>query len=163
MEQYRMFELRFESSRPKGSEAVVDLEAVFTNGGESKTVKGFYAGNGIYAVRFLPEKEGVYTWRVSGCVEASGEECCVKAAGGKAHGIVRAVGTHFEYEDGTPFKPFGTTIYAMMHQKETLIGQTWETLASAPFNKVRYCVFPKHYDYNHNAVSYTHLRAHETF
>ena len=34
MEQYRMFELRFESSRPKGSEAVVDLEAVYTNGGE---------------------------------------------------------------------------------------------------------------------------------
>ena len=26
MEQYRMFELRFESSRPKGSEAVVDLD-----------------------------------------------------------------------------------------------------------------------------------------
>lgn len=25
-----------------------------------------------------------------------------------------------------------------------------ETLSTAPFNKVRHCVFPKHYDYNHN-------------
>lgn len=150
MEQYKMFELMFEGSCPNGSEAVVDLEAVFTNGGESKVVKGFYKGNGTYAVRFLPEKEGVYKWKVSGCMEACGEETCVKAADGSAHGIVRAVGTHFEYADGTPFKPFGTTIYAMMHQKEELIRQTYETLAAAPFNKVRYCVFPKHYDYNHN-------------
>lgn len=150
MELYKMFELNFEGDRPSGSETVVDLEAVFTNGSESKRVKGFYKGNGIYAVRFLPEKEGVYQWKVSGCVEACGEEICVKAPDGKAHGIVRAVGTHFEYEDGTPFKPFGTTIYAMMHQEEALIGQTYETLASAPFNKVRHCVFPKHYDYNHN-------------
>lgn len=150
MEQYKTFELNFEGSRPEGSEAVLNLEAVFTNGDESKTVKGFYKGNGVYAVRFLPEKEGVYKWKVSGCVEASGEERCVKAADGKAHGVVRAVGTHFEYEDGTPFKPFGTTIYAMMHQEESLISQTYETLAAAPFNKIRLCVFPKHYDYNHN-------------
>lgn len=150
MEQYKMFELKFEGSCPEGSEAVIDLKAVFTNGNESKTVNGFYAGNGTYVVRFLPEKEGVYTWKVSGCVEASGEEECVKAVDGRSHGIVRAVGTHFEYEDGTPFKPFGTTIYAMMHQEKALIEQTYETLATAPFNKVRYCVFPKHYDYNHN-------------
>ena len=27
------------------------------------------------------------------------------------HGMVKAVGTHFEYEDGTYYYPFGTTIY----------------------------------------------------
>jgi hypothetical protein len=28
--------------------------------------------------------------------------------------------------------------------------QTLETLSTAPFNKMRMCVFPKHYTFNHN-------------
>lgn len=66
------------------------------------------------------------------------------------HGVVKAVGTHFEYQDGTIYYPIGTTIYALVHQEKTLYGQTMETLKSAPFNKVRFCIFPKHYDWNHN-------------
>ena len=37
------------------------------------------------------------------------------------HGMVKAVDTHFEYEDGTYYYPFGTTIYALAHQSEELI------------------------------------------
>ncbi len=66
------------------------------------------------------------------------------------HGMVRAVDTHFEYEDGTYYYPFGTTIYALAHQTEALIDETFETLKGSPFNKVRMCVFPKHYQYNNN-------------
>ncbi len=66
------------------------------------------------------------------------------------HGMVRAVDSHFEYEDGTLFYPFGTTIYALAHQKPDLIDETMETLKNSPFNKVRMCVFPKHYQYNNN-------------
>ncbi len=66
------------------------------------------------------------------------------------HGLVKAVGTHFEYEDGTYFYPFGTTIYALAHQEPELIEKTMETLKNSPFNKVRMCVFPKHYQYNSN-------------
>ena len=66
------------------------------------------------------------------------------------HGMVRAVGTHFEYEDGTYFYPFGTTVYALAHQEERLIDETLRTLKNSPFNKVRMCVFPKHYQYNNN-------------
>lgn len=66
------------------------------------------------------------------------------------HGMVKAVDTHFEYEDGTFFYPFGTTIYALAHQTPELMEQTFETLKNAPFNKVRMCVFPKHYRYNNN-------------
>ena len=33
------------------------------------------------------------------------------------HGIVRAVDTHFEYEDGTIYYPFGTTVYALLYQE----------------------------------------------
>ena len=63
------------------------------------------------------------------------------------HGMVKAVGTHFEYEDGTYYYPFGTTIYALAHQSEELIDKTMATLRKSPFNKVRMCVFPKHYQY----------------
>lgn len=66
------------------------------------------------------------------------------------HGMVKTVGTHFEYEDGTYFYPFGTTIYALAHQTPELIEQTFQTLKKSPFNKVRMCVFPKHYQYNNN-------------
>jgi hypothetical protein len=57
---------------------------------------------------------------------------------------------HFAYADGTPYFPFGTTCYAWVHQSEELQRQTLETLGTAPFNKLRMCVFPKHYEYNHN-------------
>lgn len=66
------------------------------------------------------------------------------------HGMVKAVGTHFEYEDGTMFYPFGTTIYALAHQTPELVEETLNTLKDAPFNKVRMCVFPKHYQFNNN-------------
>ncbi len=218
MKLYETFELEFTGRKLTENWARVDVTAVFTNGDTQVTVSGFYAGDGIYKVRFLPEKTGIYTWKVSGCVEGEGSELCEPvvpgsagagtdagqqadagtergqqadagdgteehgrgtgaAASGKTaqtapavgraavrgqtasfgrtgRGVVRAVGTHFEYEDGTVYKPFGTTIYAMMHQDEELIETTFQTLSSAPFNKVRYCVFPKHYDYNSNEPPY---------
>ncbi len=148
MKQYEMFELEFAGDAPQGSQAVVDLTAEFANEYEVKTVKGFYAGEGIYKVRFLPRYTGTYTWKVSGTVSAEGTAECTPAV--KKHGLVKAVDTHFEYEDGTRFIPFGTTIYALSHQTEELIGETMRTLETAPFNKVRHCVFPKDYDFNHN-------------
>ena len=54
---------------------------------------------------------------------------------------------HFKYEDGTPYLPVGTTCYAWNHQGEALETQTLATLKDAPFNKLRMCVFPKHYTY----------------
>ena len=76
-------------------------------------------------------------------------ECGAALAG--AHGPVRVRNTHhFAYADGTPFFPFGTTCYAWMHQSEELQQQTLESLRNAPFNKIRMCVFPKSYQYNHN-------------
>ncbi len=66
------------------------------------------------------------------------------------HGMVKVVDTHFEFEDGTLYFPFGTTIYALAHQSPELMEETFESLKKAPFNKVRMCVFPKHYQYNNN-------------
>lgn len=150
MRQYETVELTFSGKEPQGSQAVVDVNAVFTKDGatDSVAVKGFYAGSGEYKVRFLPMEQGNYHYQVDGEVQAKGSISVAPAAGG--HGIIKACNTHFEYGDGSLFLPFGTTVYAFFHQSEELIDQTFSTLAKAPFNKVRLCLFPKHYDYNHN-------------
>ncbi len=148
MKQYETFELVFSGETLRDSWAQVDLTAVFTCGNVRKTVRGFYDGAGRYVVRFLPETPGEWRWRVGGAVGAEGAEVCGPAD--HAHGPVKAVDTHFEYADGMLFIPFGTTVYALAHQDDALVEQTLESLKNAPFNKVRMCVFPKHYDYNHN-------------
>ena len=70
------------------------------------------------------------------------------------HRIVRAVDTHFEYEDGTIYYPFGTTVYALLYQETGVYEQTMNTLQNAPFNKIRFCIFPKHYEWNYNEPSF---------
>ncbi len=151
MKLYERMELTFRGEVLKNDWARVDLSAVFQNGEEEVKVKGFYDGDGVYKVRFLPLKTGTWSWKVTGILEASGQEECVAGEAEEGlHGPVRARGMHFSYEDGTRFAPFGTTIYAMLHQERERIDQTFATLAKAPFNKVRLCVFPKHYDFNHN-------------
>lgn len=72
----------------------------------------------------------------------------------KNHGMVRVKGTHFCYEDGTWFYPFGTTIYALAYQSDELVKETFDTLEKSSFNKVRMCVFPKYYDYNKEEPKY---------
>ena len=147
MKQYEMFELVFSGEALKSDWAQIDLHAEFVCGDTVKTVKGFYDGDGRYIVRFLPEMAGEWHWKVTGAVNAEGTEICQSAG---SHGPVKAVETHFEYADGTLFVPIGTTVYALAHQDDALVEQTLESLKIAPFNKVRLCVFPKHYDYNHN-------------
>ena len=150
MLQYQTFELTFHGKEPEGSWSEINLEAVFVCQGEEKKVSGFYAGNDTYMVRYLPQKTGLVQWKVSGLVTASGEEECVPCSDGIHHGLVKPAGTALMYEDGTSCRPFGTTVYAMMHQPKELIAQTIETLIHSPFDKVRTCMFPKHYVFNEN-------------
>ncbi len=162
MRQYETFELTVTGPDPECSRALADVKAEFTLSGKTKEVTGFYAGAGLYKVRFYPADAGKCCWKVWGVVSGEGEEMCEpadvqKAADGvggarqKApHGMVRVEGMHFRYEDGTWYRPFGTTVYAMVHQEKDLVDTTMETLRRSPFNKVRFCVFPKHYDFNHN-------------
>ena len=153
MKQYETFELTFSGRILSEDYADIPLTAVFSCGSQTKTVQGFYDGDGLYKVRFLPEEPGAYTWLVTGAVSAEGTEIC-QPADIEHHGLVKAVDTHFEFEDGKLFTPFGTTVYALAHQDDALVEQTLETLKAAPFNKVRMCVFPKDYDYNHNEPPY---------
>lgn len=79
MRQYEMFELSFEGPQPEESEALTDITAEFTCGEDTWKVKGFYDGNKNYKVRFLPQKLGTYTWKVSGVVSEEGSEECTSS------------------------------------------------------------------------------------
>ncbi|MDE7312768.1 MAG: DUF4038 domain-containing protein [Eubacterium sp.] len=149
MKQYETVELTFHGPIFEGRCVDIDFNAAFSGNGQEQNVKGFYAGNGIYQVRFLPKSAGTYTYRLTGCIEEEGSLEIEPADAGR-HGMVKAQGEHFCYEDGTPFYPFGTTVYALIHQPEELVDQTMDSLSKAPFNKLRFCVFPKSYDYNYN-------------
>ncbi|MBR1780786.1 MAG: DUF5060 domain-containing protein, partial [Oscillospiraceae bacterium] len=123
----------------------------FRGPGETKTVPGFYDGDGVYRVRFMPGCEGIYTFTVSGTfsdqVYSGSFEALPPSPGN--HGPVRvAQGVHFDYADGTPHYSIGTTCYVWHLQSPEMQEQTLDTLSRSPFNKIRFCVFPKHYDYN---------------
>ena len=147
MRQYETFELTFCGAELTDHWAQANVTAEFTHNGETVVVPGFYAGGGVYKVRFLPMSAGKYIWRVTGDVSGEGQEVCESAI---THGPVKACGRGFVYADGKTFHPFGTTVYALIHQPGEFIERTMETLSAAPFNKVRMCVFPKDYDFNRN-------------
>jgi hypothetical protein len=148
MHQYELFETALNGTAPYDNEAQPDCTADFTCGSHTIHVKGFWNGQGQYVFRYLPEETGIVTWQIHGCVSGSGQEEILPARPGH-HGRVIAEDTHFRYEDGTAYSPFGTTVYALMHQPDERVEQTLSTLSDAPFNKVRLCLFPKWYDYNH--------------
>ncbi|HOU12698.1 MAG TPA: DUF5605 domain-containing protein [Anaerolineae bacterium] len=121
-------------------------------------VDGFYDGDGCYKVRFMPDTVGAWTYTTRSNVAAldgqTGTFKCTPASAGN-HGPVRVRNMyHFAYEDGTPHFSVGTTCYVWNHQGDALEEQTLETLKTAPFNKLRMCVFPKHYTFNQNEPPY---------
>jgi hypothetical protein len=68
----------------------------------------------------------------------------------RAHGPVGVQKQyHFGFADGTPLFVLGTTLYNWVHRDKALQFQTLESLKQSPFNKVRFCIFPKWYPYNH--------------
>jgi len=132
----------------------VKLTATFRSDGAEQTVAGFYDGDGVYRVRFMPNRAGRWRYKThSNVSELDGKtgQFEVVAAKPPNHGPVRVHNMyHFAYEDGTPYKPLGTTCYAWTSQAAALQEQTLKTLATAPFNKLRMCVFPKRYRWNEN-------------
>ncbi|NCC64643.1 MAG: DUF5060 domain-containing protein, partial [Spirochaetia bacterium] len=129
------------------------IEGTFSSKNESKHVVGFYDGNGVYKVRFMPSFVEPYHFVITGscCDEKHEGSFEVLPAKKNNHGPVRVANTHhFAYEDGTAHYPIGTTCYVWELQNEELQKQTLKTLKEGYFNKIRFCIFPKHYDYNLN-------------
>jgi hypothetical protein len=132
----------------------VKLSAEFKQRGRVFKPEGFYDGNGVYRIRFMPDALGEWTYVTkSNRRELNGKTgkfTCVKPSPDN-HGPVRVHKTwHFAYADGTPYFQIGTTCYAWAHQGNAMEEQTLATLKDAPFNKMRMCVFPKSYSYNKN-------------
>lgn len=127
------------------------ITGTFSGTHEIKQAEGFYDGNGIYRIRFMPSFAGEYNFRIQ-CSFSDSEYTGtfqVSEAGRNNHGPVRVANTyHFAYEDGSKYYPVGTTCYVWELQTEELQTQTLQTLKQSPFNKIRFCIFPKHYAYN---------------
>jgi hypothetical protein len=154
VEQWDFIEIPFAFS-PAGNPFLdVTLSALFTCDDQQVHVNGFYDGNGVYKVRFMPDRVG--EWRYvthSSLANLDGQQgsfLCITPSANN-HGPVRVVNQmHFAYEDGTPYIPVGTTCYVWNLQGDELEEQTLKTLEQSPFNKMRMCVFPKRYSFNTN-------------
>lgn len=130
-----------------------EITGTFTGKNETRTAEGFYDGNGIYKVRFMPSFEGEYEFviKTSFADKEIRGNFFVSPASKDNHGPVHVANTfHFAYEDGTPYYSIGTTCYVWDLQSDELIAQTLDALKKTAFNKIRFCIFPKHYDYNLN-------------
>ena len=115
---------------------------------------GFYDGDGVYRVRFMPPVAGEWSYETrSNARKLNGTAgyFAVTKPGPDNHGPVRVASTyHFAYADGPPYHELGTTCYVWEWQPAELQAQTLKTLAASPFNKIRFCVFPKRYQWNTN-------------
>lgn len=153
VQKYEIAEFRF-PGEAAGNPFDAEFSAlVRTPSGAERKVTGFYDGNNEYVLRFLPEEEGSFTFRtVSSLKTLHGKEGSFLCSGVRDgnHGPVRVKDQFwFAHADGTPFFEAGTTCYAWIHQKPALREQTLDTLAKGYFNKIRMCVFPKWFEYNH--------------
>jgi hypothetical protein len=151
IEKWSVFEVSINGNKNGNPYTDYSIEGVFEGKDETVKVNGFYDGEGLYKIRFMPSFEGEYTYKISGTfsnVITTGGFTVTPATKGN-HGPVRVAHTyHLTYEDGTPYYCVGTTCYVWTHQSRELQEQTLEELRKGYFNKIRFCVFPKHYDYN---------------
>lgn len=154
VEQWGMYEVALPGPTNGNPFLDVTFSAKFTQGTNTIEAPGFYDGDGIYRVRFMPKTTGEWHYRTESSTRKLNHQSgtlTVTTPSAQNHGIVRVAHTfHFAYADGTPYRELGTTCYAWVHQNEKLEEQTLATLADAPFNKLRMCIFPKYYDWNTN-------------
>src|SRR5262245_36104796 len=94
IEQWGMFELSLQAKSQGNPYLEVDFSAKFSQDEKSIVVAGFYDGDGLYRVRFMPESQGVWSYQtasnhpdLNGIV---GTLTCT-APGQNNHGPVRVV------------------------------------------------------------------------
>ncbi|MBN1559145.1 DUF5060 domain-containing protein [candidate division KSB1 bacterium] len=158
VEKWAVFELLLRGPNAGNPFTDFELSATFINGDNVYAVDGFYDGDGLYKIRFMPDKEGTWKYITQSNVKKlsrkKGKFTCTPPSLNN-HGPVHVHNEyHFRYADGAPFFQIGTTCYAWTHQGDEMELQTLATLAQSPFNKVRMCLFPKSYDYNDNEPVY---------
>lgn len=151
VEKWGLFEVSAKGKTDGNPFTDYTIHGVFRGKNETVEADGFYDGDGIYRVRFMPSFTGAYTYEITGTFSdetLTGEFTVTPPTEGN-HGPVRVANTyHFAYEDGTPYYSVGTTCYVWTHQPEAVRRKTLEELSKGYFNKIRFCIFPKHYIHN---------------
>jgi hypothetical protein len=151
IEQWGVCEIKMDGPTDGNPFLDVRFSAVFNNGSKTIEIPGFYDGDGVYRVRFMPDTTGEWTYETKAnrwpLARRTGS-FAVTPATGKNHGPVRVHNTyHFAYADGTTYRPFGTTCYNWLQATEEWQDETIRTLAKSPFNKMRMLVFPQDNDF----------------
>jgi hypothetical protein len=144
VEKHGMYEVVLKGNDAGNPFIDLELTATFTRGGETYTPEGFYDGDGTYRVRFMPPSAGEWTYVTrSNHPDLDGRKGSFTAVEGTNKGPVRVANVHhFAHADGTPFYPFGTTIYEWAFQPEAKKLETLATMKKAPFNKARMLAVP---------------------
>jgi hypothetical protein len=145
-EKWDIFEITLKGPSEGNPYKDVQLKATFSHGNKTMEIHGFYDGEGVYKIRFMPDTEGEWSYITSSnskdLNKKTGKFTCIKNTRNN-HGQVKVANKyHFAYADGHPFNPFGTTIYVWHHQYEATQEKTLKTLTAASFNKVRMLIFP---------------------
>jgi len=146
IERWGLYEITLDGPKTGNPFTDITLSADFASGGQTVRVPGFYDGGGVYKIRFSPETEGQWQWRTTSnakALDGRAGRFIVRPATGNNHGPVRVTpdGYHFAYADGTSFHQIGTTAYAWAQQSDAQCALTLQTLKTAPFNKIRMCVY----------------------
>jgi len=154
---YGRFEATLEGPSHGNPFVDVVLDAQIDGPGISIRVPGFYDGDGVYRVRYMPEVEGEFRFTTesnAASLDGVSGSFAVGPADPGSHGPVRVADEfHFAYADGTRYRPVGTTSYAWTHQGDEREEETLRSLAESSFTKMRMCVFPKSYLFNENEPS----------
>jgi hypothetical protein len=132
--------------------ADVQVSATFSSGDRTVQADGFYDGNGTWKVRLMPGLAGSWTFTTMSADPAlngvTGRFLSVAPPRGE-HGPVHVAKTyHFDYADGTPYFPLGTTSYNWLNRDQALQQRTLASLRQSGFTKFRFGLFPKWYLFN---------------
>jgi len=154
VEQWGVQELSLRSQRAYPNPFVdVSVQAHFKSGSREITVDGFYDGDGIWKIRFMPETQGPWKFTTTAndpqLASKSGSFVVVAPSQGNHGPVIVHNQYHFVYADGTPYFPLGTTLYNWLNRDRDLELRTLATLSRNPFNKVRFLIFPKWMVFNH--------------
>ena len=113
VERWKVFEISLKGPSDGNPFKEVSLSCMFMNKQDTTTVPGFYDGEGVYKIRFMPKSEGKWTYLTISSAKKlenkKGYFVCIPAQKNN-HGPIAVKDTfYFAYADGTPHYSFGTT------------------------------------------------------
>ncbi|HTV10061.1 MAG TPA: DUF5060 domain-containing protein [Candidatus Aquilonibacter sp.] len=146
VEQWGLFEVSLKGPSAGNPFQDIILGAQFTQEHRTVEVKGFYDGEGIYRIRFMPDTPGPWSYKTTSASpdlnNHAGAFTCTPATPGNHGPVGTAHQFHFEHADGSSYFPFGTTTYAFLFTRDDNAANSLSGM-TGKFNKTRCCILPK--------------------